>query len=247
LGAAFVPPPPQEVARLLADLCAFCNDDALPAVAQAAIAHAQFETIHPFADGNGRTGRALMYIVLRRRGLALRATPPISLILATRSKEYIARLDGTRYTGSATSTAATEAINRWIEFFATACTRAVTDAESFEQRVRAIRDDWEKRLAGSRAHSAARSLIDRLPEMPIVTANGLAERIGRTFPAANNAIATLVAAGILVPTKKSGRSRTYEAKEIIDAFTHFERQLASPDGNTRVSKPARRVPARPKA
>ena len=104
IGAAFVPPPPEDVRRLLTDLCAFCNEDSLPAVVQAALAHAQFETIHPFADGNGRTGRALIYMVLRRRGLALRATPPISLILATRSKDYIALLDGTRYTGRADST-----------------------------------------------------------------------------------------------------------------------------------------------
>src|SRR3984957_7846455 len=72
-SAAFVPPPPDLVRGLLDDLCAFCNTDAVPAVAQAAIAHAQFETIHPFADGNGRTGRALIHLVLRRRGLAQRA------------------------------------------------------------------------------------------------------------------------------------------------------------------------------
>ncbi|MCL2395643.1 MAG: Fic family protein [Acidimicrobiaceae bacterium] len=64
-SAAFVPPPPEFVEELVADLCAFCNDDSLPAVAHAAIAHAQFETIHPFVDGNGRTGRALIHLVLR--------------------------------------------------------------------------------------------------------------------------------------------------------------------------------------
>ena len=81
-AAAFVPPPHELVDELLSDLSAFCNDDSLPAVAQAAIAHAQFETIHPFADGNGRTGRALIHLVLRRRGLAPRILPPVSLILA---------------------------------------------------------------------------------------------------------------------------------------------------------------------
>ncbi len=100
LSAAFVPPPANEVLPLLEDLCAFCNDDMLPAVAQAAIAHAQFETIHPFVDGNGRTGRALISMVLRRRGLARRAAPPISLVLATRAKGYIAALDATRFVGS---------------------------------------------------------------------------------------------------------------------------------------------------
>ena len=66
-SAAFVPPPREYVEPLLEDLCAFCNTDALPAVAQAAMAHAQFETIHPFVDGNGRTGRALIHVILRRR------------------------------------------------------------------------------------------------------------------------------------------------------------------------------------
>ena len=79
LGAAFVPPPPEEVPALLEDLAAFCNDTSLPAVAQAAIAHAQFETIHPFVDGNGRTGRAITHVMLRRSGLAPSWCPPVSL------------------------------------------------------------------------------------------------------------------------------------------------------------------------
>ena len=96
-SAAFIPPPPEYVGDLLDDLCSFCNNDTLPAVAQAAIAHAQFETIHPFADGNGRTGRALVHFVLRRRGLATRVLPPISLVLATWANDYVAGLGATRY------------------------------------------------------------------------------------------------------------------------------------------------------
>jgi len=80
----------------MADLCAFCTSESLPAVAQAAIAHAQFETIHPFADGNGRTGRALIQLVLRRRGLATRVMPPISLVLATWATDYVDGLTATR-------------------------------------------------------------------------------------------------------------------------------------------------------
>ena len=88
-SAAFVPPPPEYVLSLLDDLCRFCNTDDIPAVAQAAIAHAQFETIHPFVDGNGRTGRALIHLVLRRRGLATRVLPPVSLVLATWADDYV--------------------------------------------------------------------------------------------------------------------------------------------------------------
>src|SRR5579862_526161 len=89
-NATYVPPPPDNVVALMDDLCAFCNDDALPALAQAAIAHAQFETIHPFGDGNGRIGRVLIHLVLRRRGLTARATLPLSAVLATRNADYIA-------------------------------------------------------------------------------------------------------------------------------------------------------------
>ena len=74
-SAAFVPPPPEDVPALLDDLISFCNDDGLPALAQAAIAHAQFETIHPFVDGNGRAGRVLIHLVLCRRGIAARFLP----------------------------------------------------------------------------------------------------------------------------------------------------------------------------
>ena len=98
-SAAFVPPPPEHVPSLLEDLCVFCNEDSLPAVAQAAIAHAQFETIHPFVDGNGRTGRALIHLVLRRRGLATRVLVPVSLVLATWAQDYIDGLTAFRYRG----------------------------------------------------------------------------------------------------------------------------------------------------
>ena len=114
-AAAFVPPPPEYVADLVTDLVAFSNDDSLPAVAQAAMAHAQFETIHPFVDGNGRTGRALIHLILRRRGLAPRVLPPVSLILATWSKDYIDALTAYRYRGPATSRKASDGVNLWID------------------------------------------------------------------------------------------------------------------------------------
>lgn len=245
LGAHYVPPPAEEVPRLLADLCAFCNSDALPAVAQAAIAHAQFESIHPFADGNGRTGRALIHIVLRRRGLGVHAMPPVSLVLATRAKDYIARLDATRVDGPVPSPNFSVATNSWIAFFAAACVRAVSDAESFEQRVTQIQSEWRARVAGARADSAARALLERLPEAPVITVNAAAKLLGRSFVAANRAVEALVTAKILVPTRLGRRNRTFEAREIINAFNGLERQLASPAGDTRAARPTRAVPARP--
>ena len=243
-SAAYVPPPHEFVEDLMTDLCSFCNTDDLPGVVQAAIAHAQFETIHPFVDGNGRTGRALIQLVLRRRGLATRVVPPVSLILATWAKDYVNALTGTRYRGPATSKDAHEGTNRWIAQFAAACTRAVADATVFEQRARDIETAWRTRIASVRRNSAADLLLRALPGAPVVTVPSAATLIGRSFTAANNAVAQLVTAGVLHQVNVGRRNRAYEAPEIIAVFTDLERQLALPEGDTRTSKPARPVPQR---
>lgn len=240
-SAAFVPPPDDLVRHLMEDLVAFCSDDILPPVAQAAIAHAQFETIHPFVDGNGRTGRALMHIVLRRRGLAEKVLTPVSLILATWAKAYVDALTGYRYIGSPDSDGARDGINAWVSQFATACTRACSDAATFEQRARAIEAEWRERVGKVRRNSAADLLLRALPGVPVVTASGAATLIDRSFPAANNAIALLTDAEVLKQVTVGRRNRAYEAPEIIAAFADLERQLASPGGDTRSSQPSRRV------
>ena len=112
-SAAFVPPPPENVPALLDDPLAFCNDDGLPILAQAAIAHAQVETIHSFVDGNGRAGRVLIHLALRRRGIAARFLAPVSLALVTWVDDYVAGLTATRYAGEPGSEAAHAGINRW--------------------------------------------------------------------------------------------------------------------------------------
>src|SRR5205814_5035823 len=89
-AAEFVPPPPEDVDRLLADLVDYLNAEDVTPLLQAAFVHAQFELIHPFADGNGRAGRALVHVVLRRRGLTPAYVPPISLVLAPRKDAYVA-------------------------------------------------------------------------------------------------------------------------------------------------------------
>lgn len=226
-SAVFVPPPPDAVEPLLEDLCRFCNGDGLSPVVQAALAHAQFETIHPFVDGNGRIGRALIQVVLRRRGLASRVLPPVSLVLAAQAGEYVAGLMATRYEGDPSSTAAHEGLNRWIAVFASACTRAVRDAMDYEERVREIERWWRSRLGSVRRGSAADLLLGKLPGAPIVTVGGAAELTGRTYQAANQAVARLAAAGILRPVRVGRRNRAFEATEVIDAFTALERALAA--------------------
>lgn len=244
-SAAFVPPPPEYVDELLQDLVDFCNDDSLPAVAQAAIAHAQFETIHPFVDGNGRTGRALIHALLKRRGIARRVLPPVSLVLATWAPQYVDALMGTRYVGEPESDEAIEGLNRWVEIFAAACRRSVADARTFEKRIVEIQASWRQALGKVRRGSAADLLIGALPGAPILTVKGAAALIHRSFPQSNEAIERLESGGVLRQTSVGRRNRAFEAPDVITAFTELERRLASPEGDTRSSEPSRPVPYQP--
>jgi Fic family protein len=246
-SAAFVPPPHEQVEHLLDDLSAFCNMDSLPTIAQAAIAHAQFETIHPFVDGNGRTGRALIHVILRRRGLAANVLPPVSLVLATWSDDYVNALMDTRYRGRSDSAAARSGLDRWIGLFAAATTRAVSDAELYEASVVELQDSWRARLGRVRAGSALDLVIDALPGVPVVTVQSASSLIGRSAQAVNEAMPRLVEAGILRQTTVGRRNRAFEATELIDAFTDLERRLSSATGDTRSSAPARAVPRRRRA
>jgi len=243
-SAAFVPPPPELVSDLIADLCSFCNDESLPAVAQAAIAHAQFETIHPFADGNGRTGRGLIHLVLRRRGLATRVLPPISLVLATWARDYVDGLEATRYRGPSSSKDAQAGLNIWLARFAGACQRAVVDAASFEERIEQIEVEWRAHVGSVRRNSATDLLLRSIAGAPVLTVTGAARLIGRSYPQTNAAIERLLAAGVLSQVTVGRRNRAFEAPAVVNAFTDLERQLASPDGDTRNSEPTRPVPLR---
>ena len=243
-SAAFVPAPPAHVLDLLEDLCSFCNDDSLPAVVQAAIAHAQFETIHPFIDGNGRTGRALVHVVLRRRGLAPRLLPPVSLVLATWSASYVERLTATRYRGRADSAAAHDGINRWIGTFAAACRRSVDDATSFEERVAEVQERWRADLGRVRRGSTVDLLLAVLPGVPVTTVTTAAPLISRSVQATNEAFRRLEAAEVVRQVSVGRRNRAFEVPAIIRAFTDLERRLASPTGDTRSEPPRRATPAR---
>ena len=243
-SAAFIPPPPDRVDDLLDDLCAFCNGDDLPAVAQAAIAHAQFETIHPFVDGNGRSGRALVHVLLKRRGLASLVVPPVSLVLATWSDDYVAGLTATRWRSEPDAPEAIDGLNHWIALFAAALTRAVADANDYERQVQAIQGRWRDAIGRVRSDSAVLRLIAALPGAPLITVQSAAALIDRSVQATNEAIAHLERSGVLEQTTIGKRNRGFEATELVDAFTALERQLASPEADTQTSPPARTVPAR---
>ena len=214
-GAAFVPPPPEEVSPLLRDLTSFVVDDSLPPLVQAAIAHAQFETIHPFEDGNGRTGRALIHIVLRRRGLLPSFVPPISVVFARRKDAYLRGLTGFRE----------DDLNGWIESFAVAAAQAASLAGRYVDRVRTLQGRWRAQLrdrVDPRSDAGAWSLIDVLPAYPVITVPVGVAATGRTKPAITNGIDQLVAADVLVPLGESRRNRAWEADGLIDLIEALE-------------------------
>ena len=244
LDADYVPPPPEDVPALVDDLASYVAGDEHAALVQAAVAHAQFETIHPFADGNGRTGRALLQLVLRRRGLCRRFVPPVSLVLATWSKRYVQALTATRTAGNTEP-----GWNEWLEVLAQATRRACQQAAAYDERVEALQERWRGALRAKvgdlRSDAAAWVLLELLPAAPLVTARTATELTGRSERAIDGAIGHLVDAGVLKQVSGRIRYRAYEAQGVFDLVTSAERALASPAGDTRKAAPSRRVPARP--
>jgi Fic family protein len=214
-GADFVPPPIEEVEGLLADLCGFCNDDTLPPLVQAAVAHAQFETIHPFEDGNGRTGRALVQVILRRRGLAPTFVPPVSVVLARDKKRYIEGLTLFRE----------DRIPEWLQTFAAATAQAAGLAARYAAEVAELQERWRQQLRDHsypRSDAAAWAIIDVLPAHPIITVPVGVAATRRTRPAVTNGVAELEEAGILVRVTESARNRAWEATGLLDLIADLE-------------------------
>jgi len=215
-GADFVPPPPAHVSALLDDLCEAINDDSLPPIVQAALVHAQFETIHPFDDGNGRTGRALIHVILRRRRVAPEYLPPVSVVLAAAKDRYVEGLTAFRGDG----------IGAWIEHFAVASARAANLARDYVDAVEALMADWRQRLAGSpsapRKGAAAWAIIDVLPAHPMITAPVAVAATGRAKAAVYQAIEQLQEAGVVVPLSESRRNQVWEATGLLDIIAALE-------------------------
>lgn len=214
-GADFVPPPPEDVRMLLQDLCEFVARDDLPPIVQAAIAHAQFETIHPFDDGNGRTGRALVQVILRRRGLASTFVPPMSVIFSRNRQRYIDGLTQFREDG----------MEAWLEIFATDAVRSAQLASEYVRAVLALQEGWRAQLkehSSPRSDAASWAVIDILPAHPVVTVAVAAAATDRTKPAINNAVAQLVDAGVLTAVSASKRNRAWEAAGLLDLIVAME-------------------------
>ncbi|MEP6619169.1 MAG: Fic family protein [bacterium] len=215
-GADFIPPPPEDVERLLADLCVAINDDTLSPLVQAALVHAQFETIHPFGDGNGRTGRALVHVVLRRRGIAPHFLPPISVVFAGARDRYIGGL--THFRG--------DDVAEWLEHFAVATDRAARLARSYIGAVTTLQEQWRDLLRASerapRGDAAAWAIIDMLPARPMISAPVATTVIGKAKSRIYEGIEQLVAAGVLLPVSEGSRNRWWEATGLLHLIGQLE-------------------------
>jgi len=211
-NAEYVGPPHEYVRPLLADLCELMNRDDLPPVAQAATAHAQFESIHPFGDGNGRVGRCLIHVVLRRRGLSSGYVPPISLVLGANKDAYVAGLEGFR--------AGEE--EGWTAQFARALEVAAERAREFSAEVGALQAGWRERLGAVRRDAAVLPLIEILPRYPVVTAAVAEKAVGRSRPATIAGLARLEEIGALTRHRNQKLGDSWEAKGLFRLLRRFE-------------------------
>lgn len=210
--AEYVGPPAEHVEPLIDDLSRFMNRDDVPPVVQAAIAHAQFELIHPFGDGNGRVGRVLIHSLFRKRDLAERYVPPVSLVFGANKDAYIAGL----------VTFQENEIDRWVSQFSRAVELSVHKATEFSAEVGDLQDQWRERVAPIRKDAAALKIINGLPSFPYITVKAAQEIAEVSNPAANNALTQLEDAGILTRHRNRRRGDTWEAKELFPLLDRFE-------------------------
>lgn len=194
LDAHLVTPPPERVPELLADLVAYVNRTDDDPVSQAAIAHAQFEVIHPFADGNGRVGRVLIAWMLARR-LSLVMPPPVSTRIAADVGGYSSGLVLFRLGDH----------ERWVRWFAEAVSGAGRAQEDLVAAVQELRQAWAERLSGPReggrrlrSNAAAWRALDLLPRYLVLTGPVVAGELGIPLKSASAALRDLAAAGVLV-------------------------------------------------
>lgn len=208
--ADFVPPHHERVPELMHDLLDFVDRTDVPLLAQAAIAHAQFETIHPFPDGNGRTGRALIHAMLHRGGLTRNLTVPVSAGLLRSPHAYFEALSDYR-------DGDVDAIVHAITYASFA---AVSNGTRLVADINDIRDGWNK-LVRARTDSSVHRLMDLLLERPVIRVATAARFLEVSEVAAGTAINRLADSGILTKAAGENRYRIWQASEVLDALDEF--------------------------
>ena len=211
--AMFVPPPPHEIAHLLDDLVLFLRrKGALPELIQIGIVHSQFETIHPFVDGNGRIGRLLIVLLLCEHGLLSKPALYISYYLKRRRAEYYRCLQSVRDNGD---------WEGWLVFFLDTLASAATGATDAVSRIAALRERDRRRIAETFGRTTANGLrvLDALYVHPIISVKRIAEITGVSFQAANQLTTRFVEQGILAEITGWGRNRRFSYTAYVSIFS----------------------------
>jgi Fic family protein len=203
------------VEEMIRDLTGFGERVDVAPVTQSAVVHAQFETIHPYPDGNGRIGRALVYRCWAYRGLTGAINPPISRILVENRSAYIDGLTAYR-DGD---------VDMWLDFFFEVVQSAVLYTHELGRRLDALTQEWLGRLTGIHEDALARKLVADLSGQPILSAADVAEPYGVTERGARAALDVLVERGILTfrPLRKAKRGRPTKVYEATELFALLDR------------------------
>ena len=212
-NAAFVPPPPQQVADLLTDLELFIHapDSNLPPLVRVALIHAQFETIHPFLDGNGRIGRLLIAALMEQWGLLREPLMYLSGYLKQYQAEYYRRLSATRGEGD---------WEGWVSFFLEGVAAASAQAERGIIEVASLITADRKRLLESpKAGPISYRLFELLPMMPRFSVEHVRQRLETTFPTASAAIRLLQDLGILAELTGHKKNRIYGYQSYVELLS----------------------------
>jgi len=208
-NAVFVPAPPEHVTSLLADLERFIHQedthDTLPPLVRIGLVHVQFETIHPFLDGNGRIGRLLIAALMEQWGLLSQPLVYVSAYLKQHQSEYYQRLSAVRTEGD---------WEGWVAFFLEGVARAADTAErGIVALASLINTDRRRLLQAPKITPASLRLFELLPLMPIFSIDQVCERLNTTFPTATAAVKTLESLGIVAEQtgQKKNRHFSYQA------------------------------------
>ena len=212
-NAAFVPSPPRQVANLLTDLERFmhASDGDLPPLVKVALIHAQFETIHPFLDGNGRIGRLLIAALIEHWGLLTEPLMYLSGYLKQHQGEYYRRLSAIRGEGD---------WEGWVSFFLEGMAAASAEAErSIIDVASLITADRRRLLAAPKAGPISYRLFELLPMMPRFSVEHARQRLGTTFPTASAAVKLLEDLGILTELTGQKKNRVYSYQAYVDLLS----------------------------
>jgi cell filamentation protein, protein adenylyltransferase len=219
--ATYVPPPPAEMMKALSAWEEFLHDRALPPLVQIALAHYQFEAIHPFLDGNGRVGRLLITLFLVERAILPTPLLYLSAFFEATRRDYYDGLLGVSQRGE---------WEGWLAYFLNGVIRQAEDALGRASRINELLDEWRRELAAS-STKPPMPLINLLAENPYWTVKGIAERMRVAFTTAQRAIDKLEAASILVRTTDAKRNRVYCARAILEILEEPTSLSPSPTGS----------------